>query len=552
MRDAALDRWLLVNYAGYPFGPNSLMPDNGLANLAASLLADGRAVRVEDCATVSLMAEFTSPELTSRLAQAWDRLMPSGPGARAPDAPERARLLRCLEQGEEERTALQQALLRRLADELERRIREGRIQAVGFKLWNGDGLLGAAFLAEEIRRRCPAVRVFGGGPHVDIFMERLLEAHDVFDALAFGECEETIRRLGESGADARSYASIPNLIFRADGAIRRSGHEMIRDLDRLPMPVYDPEVYPAMAGDEKIRIIVVDESRGCRNNCAFCIHPVKSNHTLRTKSVAKLIAEIGNIAARYRIRTFRFAGSCTPYELLNAFAAAARGGQPWAYSSFAHLRNSAEADFEAMAASGCVSLFFGIESGSPAVLKKMRKGISLPDVVPTIRRAAAAGIFPVGSIIYPAPGETEESEQDTLALLAEARPGAVTVQAPLVVPMTDWFDSPQRYGVALEKAGYLREIMHWKAKLLMPPSFWSPLPVSIDGRDFKAILGKTSEFVARVEAMGIPTAMADDTYLMSRAAGMDVVEFRDRTRRAFFAGDMEPIRALVAGINANV
>jgi len=27
----------LVNYAGYPFAPNSLMPDNGMANLAGAL-----------------------------------------------------------------------------------------------------------------------------------------------------------------------------------------------------------------------------------------------------------------------------------------------------------------------------------------------------------------------------------------------------------------------------------------------------------------------------------------------------------------------------------
>jgi len=46
-----------------------------------------------------------------------------------------------------------------------------------------------------------------------------------------------------------------------------------------------------MQGDEKIRIIVVDDSRGCRNNCAFCPHPVKSSHRLRVKSIPRMLRE---------------------------------------------------------------------------------------------------------------------------------------------------------------------------------------------------------------------------------------------------------------------
>jgi hypothetical protein len=556
MGSAVLDRWLLVNYAGYPFGANSLMPDNGLASLAGCLMEDGRTVRILDYAALPVMADFTSPGLTRRLNEAWDTLCPP-PGAGPPSGPSgrrawrRLRALASLHGGERRRARLQSALLRRIAGQIESLIRAGDIQCVGFKLWNGDGLLGSVFLAGEVRRRCPGVKVFGGGPHVDIFMEDLLAAHDVFDALAFGEGEETVRHLAASGGDRRSYAGIPNLLFRDDGTVRRTESRIVADLDRLPMPVYDAAVYPAMEGNGKIRIIVLDESRGCRNHCAFCIHPVKSHHTLRVKGVARLMSEIGNMDSRHGIRTFRFAGSCTPYGLLHDFAAAARVGElKCAYSSFAHLRGGEEADFGSIAASGCVALFFGVESGSQAILNRMGKGVRAGTIAPTIRRAAAAGIFPVGSLIFPAPGETDESARETLAVLAEARPGSVTIQAPLVVPMTDWFENAGRYGIAMDRARYVRTLMHWKAKLLMPPSFWSPLPVSVDGRSFKQVLKRTSEMVARVEQLGIPTAAADDTYLMSVKAGMDFVEFRDATRKAFFAGDADGIRGLVERINA--
>ena len=41
-------RGLLVSYAGYPYTPSSLMPDNGLANLAGALLEAGHDVSIVD------------------------------------------------------------------------------------------------------------------------------------------------------------------------------------------------------------------------------------------------------------------------------------------------------------------------------------------------------------------------------------------------------------------------------------------------------------------------------------------------------------------------
>jgi len=46
MQNACLDRWLLVNYSGYPYALNSLILDNGLANLAGALLCEKRSARV--------------------------------------------------------------------------------------------------------------------------------------------------------------------------------------------------------------------------------------------------------------------------------------------------------------------------------------------------------------------------------------------------------------------------------------------------------------------------------------------------------------------------
>jgi len=545
----ALDTWLLVNYAGYPFAPNSLMPDNGMANLAGALYEQGTDVQILDYCAASTVERMTSPELRQQLAKSWETLRAPGRGPFRTLS--RYGALQTLKRCEKERRRLQDRAVTEIADEVVEHVQRRKVQAVGLKLWNGDGLEGSGRLARAIRKRCPGVRVFGGGPHVDVFATGILQRYPLFDALVYGEGEVTIRRLAESGNNPAAYDDIPNLIHVRNGETRQSPRQMIEDLDQLPMPIYDPAVYPAMAGDEKVKLAVIDESRGCRNECSFCIHPLKSNRQVRVKSIARLLREIDLLGERYGFHSFRFGGSCTPYSLLNGFAGEVlRQNRKLRYASFAHIRDSHEADFFAIRRSGCVALFFGLESGSQRILDSMRKHIRVEEMAETLRRASEAGIFTVGSLIFPAPGETAESEADTIRLLREAPLNSVMLQAPIIAPQTDWFESPESYGIHFpDKARYLNDVLTWKVKLQLPPRFWDSLPVMIDGRTYPQVLAKAGELGRQIAAMGLPTAISDETYLMSVNAGMDATEFRNKSLAAFFSGDTAAIRDLVGRIN---
>lgn len=550
MAAGALQNWLLVNYAGYPYAPSSLMPDNGLANLAGALIRSGRTAHILDFATVATIRRMTSPELQRRLSREWDALRQPGSGPLT--AIRRLIALPILQKAETWRRTLQKQAIEAIGAELCEYVARHGIDAVGFKLWNGDGLEGSARLAAILRKRHPRLRVFGGGPHVDLFTDRILRHYPVFNALAVGEGEHTIVMLAAQGGDDAALGDIPNLLFQGpDGTIRSSPEHMVENLDDLPLPVYDPSVYPAMAGDEKIKITVIDESRGCRNACAFCVHPVKSNRNVRLKSITRLLAEVRDLDRQYGFRAFRFAGSCTPYPLLNEFAAAIlRERIPLRYASFAHIRDSDGADFETIRRSGCVSLFFGIESGSQHMLDSLNKGIRVEDIRHAVARSKAAGIFTVGSVIFPCPGETPRSERETLALLKEIGLDSLMLQAPIVAPRTEWFRNPDRYRIVLDGPDhYLDVAMTWKVKLQLPPRFWKPMPIRIDGRPYRKILSWTGAFARSVTELGIPTAITDETYLMSVLAGMEAPAFRDAALGAFFSGDTEAIGAMTATIN---
>jgi hypothetical protein len=549
---STLKRWLLVNYAGHPFAPNSLMPDNGLANLASALLQSGCEVEILDYCTLETLRQCSSEELRCGLTKAWTSLR-HGSGSVWSKLTQLSALAH-LHRYDAARRRLQQQAVARISTRILDRIHQRDIEAVGFKLWNGDGLVGTVQIAAHIRKHAPNVKIFGGGPHVDIFMEHLLSHYEEFDAMIYGEGEAAIQPLVQHGQLANEYDQIPNLLYRQNNRVIKTPEKIIADLDELPMPVYDADVYPAMKGDEKIKIIVVDESRGCRNNCAFCPHPIKSSHRQRVKSIPRLMQEIDRFGKDLNIHTFRFAGSCTPYPLLNQFAAEViKTQRQLTYSSFAHIRHSADADFASMRRSGCVSLFFGIESGNQAVLDKMRKGTRVDEIPVTLRRAKEAGIFTVGSIIYPAPGDTIATGQETLQLMLREKPDAMTIQAPVVTPRTDWFESPAQYGITIHNRNqYLIAAMTWKLSLLLPPAFWGPLPLLIDGKNYRQVLKATSQFMKQVRSHGLVTSISDDTYLMSQRLGMNPIDFRDQTGLAFFAGDTGKIATLIESINARV
>lgn len=147
--------------------------------------------------------------------------------------------------------------------------------------------------------------------------------------------------------------------------------------------------------------------------------------------------------------------------------------------------------------------------------------------------------------------EDRESEETTFELMKQIKPSGLTIQPPLVIPRTDWFNRPEIYGIEFRRGreAFLQAGMRWKAKNLLPVAFWSPLPVWIGGRSFKRVLKKAGAFTRRCESAGIPTCMSDDTYLMGLRADMEPVPFRDATRQAFFTGDYETVLALVSRIN---
>ncbi len=441
-------------------------------------------------------------------------------------------------------------------EEISREIDRFKPHFVGFKLWNGDGFTGTIRIAEQLKSRYKNLKIVGGGPHVDVFGGDIYRATDVFDCLVYGEGEETILQLAEFARGRRRLNEVDNVILKqVSGAVVRTRCQRVSDLNALPLPRYDEHIYPAMAGNNKIRIMVLDESRGCPYACHFCIHPFKSGRGVRCKEASRVIEEMRWIQGQTGARAFRYAGSSTPAELAKAIGdLVVREGLRVEYAGFGNFREAVPEYFPLLRSSGCRSLAFGMESGSETILREaMGKPIRLDRMREVIEASKKAGIFTVVFLIFPAPFETRETEAKTLAFLRETRPDSATVVFPAIYPQTKWAKERERFGFAFDEAEYSDAAMSYKAKTLFPMDFWHDLPYKLSGRSFREIMNETARFTGLIEHEGITTSVSDDFAIMAELGGYGGEEkkLRDHGRLWFFTGDAERIQEFVEVVNSN-
>jgi radical SAM superfamily enzyme YgiQ (UPF0313 family) len=539
---------LLVSFGGYPYTPSSLTPDNGLANLAGALADVDVEARILDFGTVSAMRRLFPRELTERLKPEAQRLL-GGAGGELDDGTRGK--LRKLDAALQQH---QQVQMHAIAEEVADEVRERRPDFVGLKLWNGDGFTGSVIIAEHLREQFPDLPIYAGGPHASWWGSAIYDRTQAFSCLLDGEGERAIQLLAEHAAGTRKLEDVPGVTFM-DGAQARSvprGEGL--DLDELPEPIYDEELYPALRGNEKIRIFVIDDSRGCPQGCGFCTHPVESGERLRTASPEVLVDRMQRLIEQHGSHAFRFAGSSTPGRLMAEVAEEILARDlDVDFTCFGHFASSRPDHFEQMARAGLHAIFFGLESGCQEVLDRaVRKGLNLADVRSTVEQAQQAGIFVVASMIVPLPFDTEETLAESMQLLRDLRPDAVPVQFPGLLPGTPWWNDPEQYGFEFDEAELTEVGLDYKIKLLFPPSMWEPLPYEVGGMPFEEFTRLTMQFAGQLEEAGILTSFPDDNALIAKCAGMQPRQFRDASRLWCTIGDAEAMGEMVARANESI
>ncbi len=533
--------------SGYPMVPSSFMPDNGLAQLAALLTDQGHDVLILDMNTTELVDRLFNKKLRTKAKILLDKEMEN-----SCDSDAKTDELEKLQYSLETYQINQYVIL---GKELAKIAIKEKAKWIGFKLWNGDGFSGSNIMAKTVKNILEDIKIIAGGSHVDFFGDYLASIDTGFDFFCTREAENSIVAFAEYVEGKRNLNSVPNLFFNKNGRCEHTQANRIEDLNSLPLAVYDNAIYPSLGQVGKVKVGVYEETRGCPHKCAFCNHPLKAGDRLRKKRISVAIKEISELKKKYGFHAFKLGGSYTPSIYMRKLANALIDKEiKIDYCAYGRIDKAWKEDFELYRKAGCRALFFGVETGSQILLdEKIDKGYQIKRCEEILKSCKKAGIYTITSLIYPNPGETDETRLATINLIKRIMPNGAPVHFPILVPGSRWWQNPQKYGFGIEnRENCLSNLVSYKVKLFFPPEYWPQMPFTIDRKKFRKFSRETSELTREIEALGVTTLISDDTALIGFYSGKTIIEFRNNFRRLALTGDAEGIQELLSIINENL
>lgn len=265
-------------------------------------------------------------------------------------------------------------------------------------------------ILSDVKSLDPEMLTMIGGPHVSFTPEETLRNSPQIDVIFLGEADETIVEFVPFLKEKTQWKNIPGIAYADNGEIVNNGRRaFIADINSIPLPArrllpisrYRALGYP----------VSMITGRGCPHSCIFCLGRKMVGSKLRRRTPKLVLDEIEQILSlgfdRINIADDLFASDTA--RVLEICHGIASRGLKFGWSAFARVDTVNSEMFDAMAAAGCDSISFGIESGCPDMLKRVRKGIKLEQAIEAVRMCRQAGMLPHASFMVGLPGETQET-----------------------------------------------------------------------------------------------------------------------------------------------
>lgn len=293
-----------------------------------------------------------------------------------------------------------------------------------------------ASLAKELFPSCCVVL---GGPHATHSWREQLERHQEVDAIVLGEGEETLLELARARQQGLPLAAIAGLAWREQGtAVQGASRAAIADLDAQPLPAEDPG--DTIGVDLRRQLEFIITSRGCPASCLFCSSPLFWGRGVRFRSPASVVRELRLLKERYGLIYFSFRDdtfTANRARVLEICRLIEEERLHILWNCQSRVNAVDQEMLFAMKRAGCECIQFGVESGSPEMLKALGKRILPADVERAAQAVRQAGINLSVYLITGIPGEGEADLQQTVRLIDRIRPQDGQVSPLVYYPGTE-------------------------------------------------------------------------------------------------------------------
>ncbi|MDO8525142.1 MAG: radical SAM protein [Candidatus Omnitrophota bacterium] len=297
----------------------------------------------------------------------------------------------------------------------------------GVNVMTGGSIRTALEFSQSVKK-IKQIPVVWGGVHPSFQPSQTLK-HPLVDIVVTGEGDKKFLEIVERIKGNRGMDDVKGIFFKKDGKEVFSGEGDFLDLNRLYTPLFDLIDVDYYASHKRPyfrsgqRGIDLNVDRGCPYRCAFCYNIRFNKRSWRAMSSGKVLEIIEELKRKHGINAVTFVSDNffvdkrRVYEICKGIIDRKMDIE-WHTDIRADTFAQYEDDFiKLIKKSGCVSLTFGIESGSDRILKVIDKDIKREMVIKAHEKAKSLGLRVNYHFMIGFPEETKKDIMETMSLM---------------------------------------------------------------------------------------------------------------------------------------
>jgi radical SAM superfamily enzyme YgiQ (UPF0313 family) len=274
--------------------------------------------------------------------------------------------------------------------------------------------------------------IIAGGLQAEISYKDVMKKLNVKTVFR-GESEESIQEYLEAfeskGPWYKSYKKIKGIYYKTTKGkiIKTEDRENKPDIDLFSEPARDKlpdKSYFIMnrLPDKNIDMTHILFSRGCSMRCSYCVTPFGGK--IRYRAPHQIVKELQKLKADYGIGGFAIVDDCfltIKQKAIDIMKAIISADLELKWSLVARADQIDNEILDYLVKSGCIEIKIGIDSASDTILSAMKKGHSVQKAKETINLINEKKIDLKIFIISGLPGETDETNKETISFLNEMK-----------------------------------------------------------------------------------------------------------------------------------
>ena len=355
---------------------------------------------------------------------------------------------------------------------------EPDVQVIGLSLMFSGNWLHNRVLIDYLGEAFPGVLIVAGGEHLTAVPEYCIEQTTHLHVCVCGEGEQAIVDVTHAFEHKLGFDNIPGIVFRnKEGKpVRTLAKARIKDVEGIARPAW--EFFPLdkyrqnsiiYGVDRDVNSVPLSATRGCPYSCTFCSSPQMWGTRYYMRSPQDVVDEMETFIRKFDIGNFDFYDltAIIKREWILEFAQEViKRNLKITWQIPAGTRSEAidQEVAKYLYMSGCTNITYAPESGSPNILKLIKKKVSLPAMLKSIKYSNEEKMNIKINMIIGFPDETHQDVWKTMWFLIKASWYGVHDMSPSVFspyPGSELFDRLLKEGkINMNDDSYFYQIIY--------------------------------------------------------------------------------------------